>query len=122
MLSRLFKRFATNLGGGSTQNGRDSVGRRLGIKCGEGKPVNANDILVRQRGTVWKPGKNVFLGRDHTIHAKIPGIVRFEKEPNSGRSIVSVYEDPRSPKPKLVDISEFLQLPNTADGTLLNKC
>lgn len=118
---KVFKRFATNLGGGSTQNGRNSAGRRLGIKRGEGTIVNANEILVRQRGTVWKPGKNVYLGRDHTINAKIPGFVRFEKDINSGRSIVSVYEDSRRPKPRLVNVASYLQLPNTANGTLHNK-
>jgi large subunit ribosomal protein L27 len=116
--AKVLKRFATNLGGGSTQNGRDSAGRRLGIKRGEGCRVKANEILVRQRGTVWKPGENVFLGRDHTIHAKIDGIVRFERKVLlDNRVYVNVEEDPNKPKVTLVDISSYLKLPNTADGT-----
>jgi large subunit ribosomal protein L27 len=117
--ARILKRFATNLGGGSSQNGRDSAGRRLGIKRGDGCRVKATEILVRQRGTVWKPGENVFLGRDHTIHAKIDGIVRFERKVLlDNRVYVNVEEDPNKPKVKLVDISSYLKLPNTADGTL----
>ena len=117
-LGRISKRFATNLGGGSSQNGRDSAGRRLGIKRGDGCRVKANEILVRQRGTVWKPGENVFLGRDHTIHAKIEGIVRFERRVLlDNRVYVNVEEDPNKPKVKLIDISSYLRLPNTADGT-----
>jgi large subunit ribosomal protein L27 len=115
---RILKRCATNLGGGSTQNGRDSAGRRLGIKRGDGCRVKANEILVRQRGTVWKAGENVFLGRDHTIHAKIDGIVRFEKRTLlDNRVYVNIEEDPNKPIVKLVDISSYLKLPNTADGT-----
>lgn len=117
-LGKVLKRFATNLGGGSSQNGRDSAGRRLGIKRGDGCRVKANEILVRQRGTVWKPGENVFLGRDHTIHAKIDGIVRFERKVLfDNRVYVNVEEDPNRAKVILMDISNYLKLPNTADGT-----
>ena len=72
-------------GGGSTKNGRDSAGQRLGIKRFGGQVVNAGNILVRQRGTPYKPGFNVGIGSDHTLFAKISGAVKFE-----GRKI-SVY-------------------------------
>jgi len=63
---------------GSTHNLHDSPGKRLGIKRFGGERVNAGTIIVRQRGTRYTPGKNVGLGRDHTIYAKVPGVVRFE--------------------------------------------
>ncbi len=65
--------------GGSSRNGRDSAGRRLGIKKYGGESVLAGNILVRQRGTKWKPGKNVGLGKDHTIFALLDGDVLFTK-------------------------------------------
>jgi len=68
---------ATKKAGGSTRNGRDSQSKRLGIKCGDGQAVLAGAILVRQRGTVYKPGDDVGLGRDHTLFAKRDGFVRF---------------------------------------------
>ncbi len=66
--------------GGSSRNGRDTEGRRLGIKKSGGQEVLAGNIILRQRGTRWKPGQNVGLGRDHTIFALIPGHVRFERK------------------------------------------
>ncbi len=80
---------ATKKAGGSTANGRDSAGRRLGVKKFGGEKVLAGNILVRQRGTQWKPGKNVGLGRDHTIFALIEGVVKFETKKND-RVFVSV--------------------------------
>jgi len=76
--------------GGSSRNGRDSAGKRLGIKRFAGQFVKAGNIIVRQRGTKIHPGVNVGLGRDYTIFAKIDGIVKFE---NFGRDKkrVSVY-------------------------------
>ncbi len=65
--------------GGSSRNGRDTAGRRLGIKKFGGETVQAGNIIVRQRGTKWKPGTNVGLGRDHTIFALIPGHVKFQR-------------------------------------------
>ena len=65
--------------GGSSRNGRDSIGRRLGIKCYGGEEVLSGNIIVRQRGTKWKPGKNVGLGKDHTIYALLDGQVLFTK-------------------------------------------
>jgi large subunit ribosomal protein L27 len=66
--------------GGSSRNGRDTEGRRLGIKKFGGQSVVAGNILVRQRGTKWHPGENVGLGRDHTIFALIDGKVEFQRK------------------------------------------
>ena len=77
-------------GVGSSRNGRDSQGQRLGIKRGDGSVVRAGVILVRQRGTVVKPGRNVGMGRDHTLFAMIDGQVRFEQATRE-RKRVSVY-------------------------------
>ena len=75
---------------GSTQNGRDSKGRRLGAKAADGQKVTAGSILYRQRGTKIYPGKNVGLGKDHTLYAKIDGVVRFERLGKTKKK-VSVY-------------------------------
>ena len=75
--------------GGSSRNGRDSAGRRLGVKKFGGQIVVPGNIIVRQRGTKWRPGRNVGLGRDHTIFALSPGRVAFARGPG-GRAIVSV--------------------------------
>jgi len=63
--------------GGSTQYGRDSVSKRLGVKRFGGQAVKTGEILVRQHGTKWKPGKNVKRGEDDTLYAKISGFVKF---------------------------------------------
>ncbi len=65
--------------GGSSRNGRDTEGRRLGLKKSGGQAVVAGNILLRQRGTQWHPGKNVGMGRDHTIFALIDGTVEFTR-------------------------------------------
>jgi len=65
--------------GGSSKNGRDSHGQRLGVKRYGGELVNAGAIIVRQRGTQFHPGLNVGLGKDHTIFAKINGTVKFSQ-------------------------------------------
>lgn len=75
--------------GGSSRNGRDSAGRRLGVKKYGGENVLAGNILVRQRGTKWRPGQNVGLGKDHTIFATIDGVVSFQTKAG-GRTYVSV--------------------------------
>ena len=75
---------------GSTQNGRDSAGRRLGAKAGDGETVTAGSIIYRQRGTKIYPGKNVGMGRDHTLFAKIEGVVRYERLGRDKKK-VSVY-------------------------------
>ncbi len=77
-------------GMGSTRNGRDSPGQRLGLKRGDGQAVRAGTILVRQHGTPFRPGKNVGLGRDYTIYSLIDGVVKFEHK-NKTRFKVSVY-------------------------------
>ena len=75
--------------GGSSRNGRDSPGQRLGVKKFGGEHVLAGNILVKQRGTKMKPGRNVGLGRDHTIFSLIEGHVKFERKAE-GRVLVSV--------------------------------
>jgi large subunit ribosomal protein L27 len=70
---------ATKKAGGSTNNGRDSIGRRLGVKILHKQPAKAGSILVRQRGQKFRAGENVGMGKDHTLFAKIEGIVRMEK-------------------------------------------
>ncbi len=77
-------------GGGTSRNGRDSAGKRLGVKRFAGQTVNAGTILVRQRGTRIHPGNNVGVGKDHTLYALINGIVNFEPARNKRRK-VSVY-------------------------------
>ena len=76
-------------GSGSSRNGRDSISKRLGVKRYGGQFVRAGDILVRQRGTKFKPGRNVGVGRDYTLYAKVDGIVKFETI-SGGRKRVSV--------------------------------
>ena len=66
--------------GGSSRNGRDTEGRRLGIKKSGGQAVIAGHIILRQRGTKWKPGQNVGLGRDHTIFALVEGTVEYQRK------------------------------------------
>jgi large subunit ribosomal protein L27 len=79
--------------GGSSRNGRDTEGRRLGIKKFGGEAVIAGNIIVRQRGTKWHPGQNVGLGRDHTIFALIDGRVQFQRK-SQGKVHVSVQPLP----------------------------
>lgn len=74
-------------GGGSSTNGRDSQGQRLGVKRFAGQVVNGGTILVRQRGTRYKPGQNVGRGKDDTLFACITGVVRFEDKGRDGRYI-----------------------------------
>jgi large subunit ribosomal protein L27 len=73
--------------GGSSSNGRDSIGKRLGVKKFGGEKVRAGSILVRQRGSRFKPGLNVGMGRDYTLFAKIDGIVHFENKGKKNRRI-----------------------------------
>jgi large subunit ribosomal protein L27 len=75
--------------GGSSRNGRDSAGRRLGVKKFGGESVIPGNIIIRQRGTKWHPGSNVGIGKDHTIFAKEEGVVEFRTRKN-GRAFVSV--------------------------------
>ena len=73
---------ATKKAGGSSRNGRDSIGRRLGVKKFGGENVIAGNIIVRQRGTKFHPGDNVGIGKDHTIFALKKGSVLFKKKKN----------------------------------------
>ena len=75
--------------GGSSRNGRDSAGRRLGVKLFGGEQATAGNIIVRQRGTKWHPGTGVGLGHDHTIFATVDGIVEYRAK-SGGRTYVSV--------------------------------
>lgn len=71
-------------GQGSVKNGRDSRSNRLGVKKFGGETVISGNIIIRQRGTKWKPGTNVYMGKDHTIHARVDGNVYFDQ---SGRRV-----------------------------------
>jgi large subunit ribosomal protein L27 len=77
-------------GVGSSRNGRDSAAQRLGVKRFGGQAVSGGSILVRQRGTRFKPGANVGIGSDDTLYAKITGVVKFEDRGRKGR-FISVY-------------------------------
>ena len=83
--------FASHKGVGSTKNGRDSAGRRLGAKASDGEKVTAGSIIYRQRGTKIYPGTNCGMGKDHTLFAKISGVVKFERLGRDKKK-VSVYE------------------------------
>ncbi|QKR05837.1 50S ribosomal protein L27 [Pseudomonas aeruginosa] len=76
--------------GGSTRNGRDSESKRLGVKLFGGQAVKAGNILVRQRGTKFHAGYGVGLGKDHTLFAKVDGVVKFETKGAFGRKYVSI--------------------------------
>ena len=81
--------------GGSSRNGRDTAGRRLGVKKFGGESVIAGNIIIRQRGTKMKPGSNVGLGKDHTIFALTDGHVKFTRK-SEGRVHVSVEAAPKA--------------------------
>jgi len=81
---------ATKKAGGSSRNGRDSAGRRLGIKRYGGESVISGNIIARQRGTKWHPGAGVGIGTDHTIFATISGIVKFVKAGKNNRIYINV--------------------------------
>jgi len=76
--------------GGSSRNGRDSAGRRLGVKKFGGESVVSGNIIVRQRGTKWWPGNNVGIGKDHTLFAKIDGTVSFSKKGRNLRQFINI--------------------------------
>jgi large subunit ribosomal protein L27 len=78
-------------GGGSSRNGRDSAGRRLGVKAYGGQVVTAGSIIVRQRGSKVNPGQNVGKGSDDTLFARVDGRVNFDR--SRGKSVVSVIEE-----------------------------
>jgi large subunit ribosomal protein L27 len=76
--------------GGSSRNGRDSESKRLGVKAYGGELINAGSIIVRQRGTTFKPGMNVGIGKDHTLFATATGRVKFAKQGPEGKNTVSI--------------------------------
>ena len=90
-ISLNIQRFAHKKGQSSTDNGRDSAGRRLGAKLSDGQKATAGAIIYRQRGTKIYPGTNVGMGKDHTLFAEIEGIVKFERL-GKNKKKVSVYE------------------------------
>eukprot|EP00270_Netrium_digitus_P013071 TRINITY_DN430_c0_g1_i3.p3 TRINITY_DN430_c0_g1~~TRINITY_DN430_c0_g1_i3.p3 ORF type:complete len:145 (-),score=34.22 TRINITY_DN430_c0_g1_i3:301-735(-) len=92
----IFCRWATKKAMGSTQNGRDSQPKHLGLKKSDGQRVVPGNIIVRQRGTKFFPGRYVGMGRDHTLFALQEGCVRFQRQPLSSRKYVHVepYGDP----------------------------
>lgn len=83
---------ARKKGGGSSRNGRDSQAQRLGVKEYAGQYVSSGSILVRQRGTRIHPGLNVGMGTDHTLYAKVEGLVSYERRGRKGTQ-VSVYPE-----------------------------
>ena len=76
--------------GGSTRNGRDSESKRLGVKLYGGQVATAGNIIVRQRGTEFHAGKGVGMGKDHTLFAKVDGVIKFEVKGEFNRRYVSV--------------------------------
>ncbi|MHB1653652.1 MAG: 50S ribosomal protein L27 [Desulfitobacteriaceae bacterium] len=92
MLKMNLQLFAHKKGVGSSRNGRDSNAQRLGVKRGDGQFVLAGNIIVRQRGTKFHPGKNCGLGKDDTLFALIDGYVRFERKDRE-RKQVSIYNE-----------------------------
>ena len=93
-MNRLYlniQKFAHVKAQGSTKNGRDSAGRRLGAKAADGEFIKAGSIIYRQRGTKIYPGNNVGMGVDHTLFTKIDGYVKFERKGREKKQ-VSVYE------------------------------
>ena len=90
MLKLNLQLFATKKGGGSTQNGRDSISKRLGAKSADGETIHAGTIIYRQRGTKIHAGNNVGRGGDDTLFALVDGVVRFERK-GKDKKQVSVY-------------------------------
>jgi len=80
-------------GGGSTRNGRDSESKRLGVKRFGGEKVLPGNIIVRQRGTRFHPGKNVSMGKDHTIFSLIDGFVKFSRRGPLSKKVIDVVSD-----------------------------
>ena len=76
-------------GVGSSKNGRESESKRLGVKIFGGQAARAGNIIIRQRGTVHSPGENVYIAKDHSLHARVDGLVRFTKK-RDNKSFVSI--------------------------------
>jgi len=92
MLKLNIQLFAHKKGGGSSNNGRDSAGRRLGAKVADGQFAKAGSIIYRQRGTRIYAGENVGMGNDHTLYAKVDGVVKYERLGRDKKQ-VSVYAE-----------------------------
>jgi large subunit ribosomal protein L27 len=102
-------RNATKKAGGSTKNGRDSPGQRLGVKKFGGEHVIPGNIIIRQRGKTYHTGKNVGLGRDYTIFAMTEGYVKFDYNKITKHQVVSVVDQNPNPQPALKEnLSEQL--------------
>jgi len=86
-------RFATKKAAGSTKNGRDSIGKRLGVKILGDQPTQKGCIIIRQRGLTYRPGENVGLGRDYTIYSMIDGYVRFSRDHIRKKTVVNVTSE-----------------------------
>ena len=84
--------------GGSTRNGRDSESKRLGVKMYGGEAVISGNIIIRQRGTEYRAGRNVGMGKDHTLFATADGHIKFEEKGKPVRRYVSVIEVPAAAK------------------------
>ncbi|CAG9328131.1 unnamed protein product [Blepharisma stoltei] len=97
-------RWATKLSGGVTKNTKDSPGNYLGIKKFGGEAVGYNKIIVRQRGFKWRPGANVIIGKDHTIHSGVEGYVHHEFNPERKQTVVSVVPWKLPEKKKLAPV------------------
>ena len=109
-------------GVGSTDNGRDSLSKRLGVKLYGGQYAKAGNVIVRQRGTKFHPGENVYMGKDHTLHAKVPGLVKYTKK-RLNRTFVSILpseavaetidrpQKPKSEAPKPVETPPVVETP-----------
>lgn len=95
LITRVDKFFATKLQAASTKNTKDSPGKHLGVKRLGGEKVFPNDIIVRQRGLKWKPGHNTLIGRDHTIHSKKEGIIKFTKKYVRKRKVTTIHVIPQ---------------------------
>lgn len=109
------QRWATKHGGGRSKNGRDSIGKRLGIKKQNGNLVKAGNILVRQRGSSYHAGENVGTGKDYTLYALQPGHVRFQTFSLRRRTFVHI-----DPLPKVDPAPEFIpQVTTRAEATRL---
>jgi large subunit ribosomal protein L27 len=95
MLDCTVRGMATKKQGGSSGNGRDSAGRRLGIKLYEGAYAKAGAIVIRQRGCKWRAGDNAAMGKDHTVFATQPGRVQFTRHPyhKKKRHVVSIIDE-----------------------------
>ena len=95
-------------GAGSTDNGRDSASQRLGVKLFGGQHAIPGNILVRQRGTRYHPGKNVYMGKDHTLHAAVEGVVMFKK---SVKDRTFVHIVPGASSTWVPEVNETLDVP-----------